>query len=243
MGWLQELFCTELKRELDNAQNEIKNLENTLSECESELMESKNLYNELQAQFVTQGTELNRIKDAYNDAIKALSKSIEIPDISEILRQAVDNGFEKAVDPPNEENPTNNTMYGFLYDVETSDPHYYSYDKATWKLILDLIQPEVKKVVGFGRSEIADCDNFAYTTAIFTALAFNNANKAYQGAIGVAEGHYDPEITAAHAFNVVLLNDNQMLTYEPYSNNWLGFTDVVNTESLKYKVRKINFSN
>ena len=59
----------------------------------------------------------------------------------------------------------------------------------------------------------------------------------------MAEGHYDPDIKTTHAFNVIFLNDNLMMTIEPYSNRWLGKTDEVNEESLRYKVRKINFSN
>lgn len=243
MGWLQEIFCAELRRELVNAQSAIEDLEKKISESESTLQESKDQYSEVHTQYETQKDESDRLKVAYNDAIKALSNAIEIPDISEILRQAVDNGFQKKVDPPNEVNPTLNKMYGLLYDVETSDNIYYAYDDASWKQILDLIHPEVKKAVGFGSSEIADCDNYAYTTAVFTALAFNKARKKYQGAIGVAEGHYDPDISTTHAFNVVLLDDNRMLSYEPYSNNWLGDTDIVNTGSLRYKVRKVNFSN
>jgi hypothetical protein len=243
MRWLQELFCGEIRIELIRAQNTIENLENTLSTLESILQDSNKQLSELQAQFAIQMDELDRLKVAYNDAIKALSNTIEIPDITEILRQAVNNGFQKKVDPANEVNPLNNKMYGFLYDVETSDNFYYAYNDATWIQILNLIQPVVKKAVGFGSGEIADCDNYAYTTAIFTSLAFNKANKKYQGALGVAEGHYDPAISATHAFNVVLLNDNHMATYEPYNNKWIGITEVVNTESLKYKVRKINFTN
>jgi hypothetical protein len=243
MGWLQELFCGALNRELTNALNDLKKIENNLSICESELMKSKNQYNELNQEYEHQKNELNRLKSTYNDAIKALSNAIEIPDISMILSQAVNSGVEKKVDPPNEVNPVKNKMYGFIYDIETSDNIYYAYDHSTWKQILNLIQPLVKKVVGFGSSELADCDNYAYTTAVFTALAFNKAKKKYQGCIGVAEGYYDPSLSATHAFNVVFLNDNQMMTYEPYNNNWIGLTDVVNTQSLKYKVRKINFSN
>lgn len=243
MGWLQELFCCDLRRELISTQNVNESLENALGVCESALHDSKNQYSELHAQYITHKDELDRLKVAYNEAIKALSNAIEIPDVSWILRQAVNNGTQKKVDPPNEVNPATNKMYGFLYDVETSDNVYYAYNEDTWKQILDLIQPTVKKVVGFGSSEIADCDNYAYTTAIFTALAFNKAKKKYQGAIGVAEGYYDPEISATHAFNIVLLNNNQMLTFEPYNNKWIGITEIVNTESLKYKVRKVNFTN
>jgi hypothetical protein len=243
MRWLQELFCGALRRELSEAINEIKELENNLSLHESELIESKNQYRELNEEYDNQKNELDRLKITYNDAIKALSNAIEIPDISLILYNAVNTGVEKKVDPPNEVNPINNKMYGFIYEIETSDNFYYAYDHSTWKQILDLIQPLVKKAVGFGSSELADCDNYAYTTAIFTALAFNKAKKNYQGAIGVAEGYYDPRLSATHAFIVVILNDNQMMTYEPYNNNWIGNTEVVNTQSLKYKVRKINFSN
>jgi hypothetical protein len=242
-GWLQELFCADLRRELDKAQSTIEDLENKLGESESAYKESEDQYSELHADYTAQKDELDRLKVAYNDAIKALSNAVEIPDISKFLEQAVDDGSEKKVDPPNLVNPATGKMYGLLYDVETSDNIYFAYDEGSWRQVLDLIHPEVKKVVGFGSSEIADCDNYAYTTAVFTALAFNKAGKRYQGAIGVAEGHYDPEISTTHAFNVVVLEDDRMFSYEPYSNKWLGDSDTVNTGSLKYKVRKINFSN
>ena len=242
-GWLQEIFCAELRRELVNAQSVIEDLEKKLGESEVTLLESQDQNSELNAQYETQKNELERLKVAYNDAIKALSNAVQIPDISLILEQAVDDGLQKNVDPPNLVNPATGKMYGLLYDVETSDNIYHAYDEASWKQVLDLIHPEVKKAVGFGSSEIADCDNYAYTTAVFTALAFNKAGKRHQGAIGVAEGYYDPSISTTHAFNVVLLDDDRMLSYEPYSNNWLGDTDIVNTGSLKYKVRKINFTN
>lgn len=242
-GWLQEIFCADLRKELVNAQSAIRELEDKLSESESAYKESEDQFNELYAEYTAQKDELDRLKFAYNDTIKALSIAVEIPDISTILEQAVDEGSQKKVDPPNLVNPATGKMYGLLYDVETSDNIYYAYDEGSWKQVLDLIHPEVKKAVGFGSSEIADCDNYAYTTAVFTALAFNKAGKRYQGAIGVAEGYYDPGISSTHAFNVVILDDDSMLSYEPYNNNWLGDTDTVNAGSLKYKVRKINFSN
>lgn len=242
-GWLQEIFCTELKKELDNVKTTIGELEDKLSESESAHKESETKYCELHADYTTMRDELDRLKTAYDDAIKALSNAVEIPDVSEILEQAVNDETEKKVDPPNLVNPASGKMYGLIYDVETSDNVYYAYNEGSWKQVLDMIHPEVKKAVGFGSSEIADCDNYAYTTAVFTALAFNKADKRYQGAIGVAEGYYDQDIKTTHAFNVVILDDDRMLTYEPYSNKWLGDTDIVNTGANKYKVRKINFSN
>lgn len=242
-GWLQDIFCAKLKKELDNVKTTIRELEDKLGESELAHKESEDKYSELQADYTTLKDELDRLKTAYDDAIKSLSNAVEIPDISEILEQAVKDGTEKKVDPPNLVNPAAGKMYGLIYDVETSDNFYYAYDEGPWRQVLDLIHPEVKKAVGFGRSEMADCDNYAYTTAVFTALAFNKADKRYQGAIGVAEGYYDQDIKTTHAFNVVILDDDRMLTYEPYSNTWLGDTDIVNTGANKYKVRKINFSN
>jgi len=235
-SWLQDILCPKLKKELDNVKITIRELEDKLGESEEK-------YSELQADYTTLKDELDRLKTAYDDAIKSLSNAVEIPDISEILEQAVKDGTEKKVDPPNLVNPAAGKMYGLIYDVETSDNFYYAYNEGPWRQVLDLIHPEVKKAVGFGRSEMADCDNYAYTTAVFTALAFNKADKRYQGAIGVAEGYYDQDIKTTHAFNVVILDDDRMLTYEPYSNTWLGDTDIVNTGANKYKVRKINFSN
>ncbi len=242
-GWLQDIFCAELKKELDNVKTTIRELEDKLGESDSAHRESETKYSELHADNTALRDELDRLKAAYDDAIKALSNAVEIPDVSEILEQSVNDETEKEVDPPNLVNPAAGKMYGFIYDVATSDNVYYAYDEDSWKQVLDLIHPEVKKAVGFGSSEIADCDNYAYTTAVFTALAFNKAGKRYQGAIGVAEGYYDQDIKTTHAFNVVILDDDRMLTYEPYSNKWLGDTDVVNTGANKYKVRKINFSN
>ncbi len=242
-GWLQDIFCAELRKELDNVKTTIRELEDKLGESESAHRESETKYSELQADNTTLRDELDRLKAAYDDAIKALSNAVEIPDVSKILEQAVNDETEKEVDPPNLVNPAAVKMYGFIYDVATSDNVYYAYDEDSWKQVLDMIHPEVKKAVGFGSSEIADCDNYAYTTAVFTALAFNKAGKRYQGAIGVAEGYYDQDIKTTHAFNVVILDDDRMLTYEPYSNTWLGDTDIVNTGANKYKVRKINFSN
>jgi len=242
-GLLQDIFCAELKKELDNVKTTITELEDKLSESESAHKESEDGYSELQADYNTLRDELDRLKVAYDDAIKALSNAVEIPDVSEILEQAVNDGTEKKVDPPNLVNPAAGKMYGLIYDVETSDNVYHAYDEGSWRQVLDMIHAEVKKAVGFGSSEIADCDNYAYTTAVFTALAFNKAGKRYQGAIGVAEGYYDQDIKTTHAFNVVILDDDRMLTYEPYSNKWLGDTDIVNTGANKYKVRKINFSN
>lgn len=235
-SWLHDIVCPKLKKELDNVKTTIRELEDKLGESEEK-------YSELQADYTTLKDELDRLKTAYDDAIKSLSNAVEIPDISEILEQAVKDGTEKKVDPPNLVNPAAGKMYGLIYDVETSDNFYYAYNEGPWRQVLDLIHPEVKKAVGFGRSEMADCDNYAYTTAVFTALAFNKADKRYQGAIGVAEGYYDQDIKTTHAFNVVILDDDRMLTYEPYSNTWLGDTDIVNTGANKYKVRKINFSN
>ena len=243
MSFLEDVFCSELKKKLERAEMEKGELQKRIIELENSIGESDNKYNALLAQYEAQNAELDRLKVAYDDLVKAMGKAVTIPDISEILSQAETDGVRKQVDPPNEKHPGLNKLYGFIYDIETSDNYYYAYDEATWRQILELVHPEVKKAVGFGSGEVSDCDNYAYTTAIFAALAFNKAGSRYQGALGVAEGHYDPDIKTTHAFNVIFLNDNLMMTIEPYSNRWLGKTDEVNEESLRYKVRKINFSN
>lgn len=133
---MQELFCADIRRELDKAQSTIEDLEKKLSESESAYEESIDQYSELNADYTTQKDELDRLKVAYNDAIKALSNAVEIPDISLILEQAVDNGSQKEVDPPNLVNPSTGKMYGLIYDVETSDNIYYAYDDASWKQVL-----------------------------------------------------------------------------------------------------------
>ena len=98
----------------------------------------------------------------------------------------------------------------------------------------------VKKAVGFRHSEIADCDNFSYTTLVFTALVFIEASKHLQGAIGVAYGEFSAAIGTTHAFNVVLLNNDVMLSYEPYTGDWLGTADEAVDVADKYKIRRIN---
>ena len=243
MSWLEDMFCAEVKKQLEKTQTEKEELQRRIDELENSLQESNNQHSVLLAQHEAQEAEFDRLKAAYDDIVKAMGKSVNIPDISGILSQAEENGVRKQIDPPNEKHPTLNKMYGFIYEIVTSDNYYYAYNEATWRQILELVHPEVKKAVGFGSGEVSDCDNYAYTTAIFTALAFNKAGSRYQGAIGVAEGHYDPAISTTHAFNVILLDDNIMMTVEPYSNRWLGKTDDVNNDSLRYKVRKINFAN
>ena len=243
MSWLEDAFCSEIKKQLKIAQMDMAELQRKIGSLETSLQEANNQYNVLQAQYEIQIDELNRAKEAHKKAISALGKAVTIPDISDILSEAEASGARKQIDPPNERHPTLGKMYGFIYKIDASDNYYYAYDEATWRQILERVHPEMKKAVGFGGTEASDCDNYANTTAVFTTLAFNKAKSPYQGAIGVAEGHYDPEISTTHAFNVILLNDNVMMTYEPYSGKWLGVTDEVNTQSLRYKVRKIKFSN
>ena len=86
--WLQEILCAELRRELINAESAIEDLKKKLGESELALQKSIDKYSELLTQGTTQKNELDRLKIAYNDAIKALSNAGEIPDISKILEQA-----------------------------------------------------------------------------------------------------------------------------------------------------------
>ncbi len=243
MSWLEEFFCIEVKRRLSQAQTEKADLQKKINDLETSLQDAGSQNNVLQSKYDVQTEELERLKEAHKKTLQALGKAVTIPDISAILSQAELNGVRKQVDPPNERHPTLDKMYGFIYEINASDNLYYAYDEATWAEILKLVHPEMKKAVGFGGTEASDCDNYANTLAVFTTLAFNKAKSPYQGAIGVAEGHYDPAISTTHAFNVIFLNNNEMLTYEPYNGKWLGKTDEVNNESLRYKVRKINFSN
>ena len=203
---IRSWFCSDLLAQLSTLESQISTLEDRISELENDIQEANNQHNALLAQYEAQTAELESLRDDYAAAITATSEAVNIPDISNIIDQAA---VEVQLDPPNENHPTLNRLYGFIYDIETSDNEYYAYDEQTWKDILEAIHPEMKKAVGFGGTEAAECDNYAYTTAIFTALAFNKAGKNYQGAIGVAEGHYDPAIATTHAFNVILLDEKQ----------------------------------
>ncbi|TRO53391.1 hypothetical protein E2P71_06285 [Candidatus Bathyarchaeota archaeon] len=218
-------------------------LKNEKAELETAIREAQNQYSILETQFETQTDEYSLLQEAHQKALVDLSKAVIIPDISNLLSQAEQNGIRKQVFPPNERHPVTDKMYGSMYEVSISDNDYYTYDKNTWVDILKQVQPVMKQVVGFGGTEASDCDNYANTLAVFTTLAFNKAKAKFQGAIGVAVGYFDTDIGTTHAFNVILLNDYTMWTYEPYSGDWLGVTDTVNTQSQKYNVRKINFSN
>ena len=101
-----------------------------------------------------------------------------------------------------------------------SDLSYYAFPEETWMNILTPIQAEVKKKLGFPKSEINDCDNWTLTMCAFIAIAFRDAGLDKQGA-------FLKLISKPHSYCGFMLPDYKIRVYEPMSGKvvgWLGET-------------------
>ena len=136
---------------------------------------------------------------------KALSKSWEIPDISDFIkdRTQYDPWIDDRIDG---------------LELEIADRFYYTFSDGMWKSILAKCYLSVRKAQETWVREVGDCDNWAeamhYTVTNATFKA--TPRPAHQSAIAIAWS-----FTGAHAYNAFVAND-AIYIYEPQNGEIKG---------------------
>jgi len=198
----------------------------SLEECLNQIDQAKERIHQLELENVTIHKELRKLQrdlDYFRRRtdllLKALGEAIEIPDISEYVK-------ERTLVKPYE-------MDVFKgYDLLCADPEYYAFPKKAWEKILSLVYQQVKKILGAWRKEIRNCDNWALVTATFVALACDKAGLDRQGAFAVVWSR-------KHAFDLAVCSDDRPWLEEPQQGLFVGVLskDAVET----YRAWKIWF--
>lgn len=125
------------------------------------------------------------------------------------------------------------------YDVRPADDEYYLLPIEKWGEILAPIQAEVKESLKRWRTNVSDCDDWAYVMGAVVTQYFAKSGVSRQGAFMIVW-----DITGAnrHAYNAFIDTDKNVWIYEPqdgtiigklgetpdpYDSNWLWFPGAV----------------
>ena len=263
MKWLRDLVCPEYDNLLEDSGN-LTQLKANISESHvgddveheldtgspsyveavrSALKKSEQITHDLGMQISTMTFKIEGLELSYKTALKQLSSAFIFPDVSVVLRDATSAELQGTEDVCNVRNPETGQFYGFEgIKMSSRDHEYYTYPLDTWRDLLDIVQPAVDTTIGMSAPEVADCDNWSYTTAVYMGTAFHDARKHKQGAIAVASGKYDPAIKATHAYIIVMTKDLQLWVYEPQTNTFIGEHDDPGLP-LKYQTLEMEFIN
>lgn len=244
MNFWENLFCGRLKTEneqlkialadkdtsLAEAQEKIKTLEEDVKTLTSD-------YAELQDEL---GEALVKIKDLEADVAwyvnrvkgleEALAASITIPDIAGLLDDT--SGIVEPYQHP-ELGRVDSVTKKMIYDLEVGDLQYLTWSKDVWLAVIELIRPEVKKVLGIVKPEISDCENWAATMSNFIAHAFRNAGLDKQGAVFIAWSR-------KHAYNGFVDLDGKAWIFDPMFTEYL-IGELGSTPEPMYKTTDIWF--
>jgi hypothetical protein len=208
LGWLESLssfFCGgSLKDERIRQQDEqIKSLSLSLVECgrkrdgfESESIRLQSLADSL----------VSRCESAEADAARfyaELGKAIKVPDIAPVGGSLVDPW-----------GMTPSQWVGVRPQL-LSDNKYLAYPEEEWLRILTPVQAEVKRVLGFPRSEVNDCDNWTNATIFLVQEVFRRAGLSHQGA-------FLKLLSKAHSYCGFMMPDLSVRVYDPMSGGVVG---------------------
>lgn len=230
-GVLSSLLCgssgSALEERVRQQDSQIKALSLGLIECGREKDALDGERHRLQ---VLCDEEVARREAAEGDAARfydELEKSVRVVDVSGFL------GNGAVVDPW----VMTSQQWRGVQPVLISDLGYYAFPEEDWVNILAPIQVEVKRVLGFPKSEVKDCDNWSLTMCDMVSLAFMRAGLNRQGA-------FMKLLSKPHSYCGFMLPDYTVKVYEPMSGavvGWLGATGAGGYGEDTYKTEQAFF--
>ena len=217
VDWIRHFLCPEisiLTKEIDECRKSKDKLLNELDKYKSLVGNLKDEIDKLKNENKKLQEDLDYFKHRTDLLLQALGESIQIPDISEYIK-------EKTLIKPYELDAFKD------YDLLCADYEYYAFPRKAWIEILNLIHQQVKKILGSWRKEIANCDNWALVTCTMVYLAFDKAGLDRQGAISIAWSR-------THAYNNYIPSDDlRTWLYEPQGNTHVGILSKDAVETYK----------
>lgn len=224
IDWLKSFICPEIsllmeevdewRKSYEKLSHKIKEYKSTIDKLNNEIANLNTEIDKLKNENKKLQEDLNYFKHRTDLLLQALGESIQIPDISEYVK-------EKTLIKPYELDAFKD------YDLLCADYEYYAFPRKAWIEILNLIHQQVKKILGSWRKEIANCDNWALVTCTIAYLAFDKAGLDRQGAISIAWSR-------THAYNNYIPSDDlRTWLYEPQSNTHVGILSKDAVETYK----------
>lgn len=186
-----------LKLDLSRLESEIGGLMEEADECEADLI----------------GMEA-KAKAAETSAIRLqemLDRSIRPPAILFTLL-----GSMREVDPWK----MTQEQWKGVQPLHISDDIYLAYSESDWMMILDPVRAEVKRVLGFPKAEVNDCDNWSNAMIFLVQEVFRRGGQRRQGA-------FMKLASKAHSYCGFMMPDMSIRVYDPMNGKvvgWLGET-------------------
>ncbi len=210
MSWivkvLRDIFCGKMREDYEEMLEKYKA---QLDECSKNMKEMINSIASLKAQIEELNKQIEELeedvkywRDRAEHFMNALSKAVEIPDISDLI------GEKEIVKPWTEFNWKG-------YDFLAPDVEYYAFPKEVWEEILSRVYKEKEEHFGEWKREVFDCDDHALTMASLVVMTFEKAKLDRQGAFFII---WSPR----HAYNGFIDNTRRIWIYEPQTNEIVG---------------------
>ena len=215
LEFLSALFCGKQREEIRKLELGYDYVQTTLHTCKQERQEllqqfltctkekiQQNLDHQEQVSQLNE--EVHRLRNIEILLDAALAKAVVVPDISDII----DEDSLMTIMPYNEPQYRD-------YELHFADWGYHVFPHDVWMQILSKVHVEIEKVLISWVTDISDCDNWSFSTADVTSLAFKKATLNKQGAFPVIWSH-------THAYNGFITDTFETYIYEPQNNTVIG---------------------
>ena len=188
-----------------------------LQQCENErnqLSADAELY---ASQLIACRDELKRLQKLCDGYITSIEENCsELVKLKQMLTDAV---TIPNITPQNGVNVYPFTMTQDMWHrvtpVTISDTEYLAFTEDEWLNILTPCQAEVKRVLGFPKSEVSDCENWTNALIFLVQEVFRRGGYPLQGA-------FMKLLSKKHSYCGFMLPDYSIKVYEPMNGRVVG---------------------
>lgn len=244
LGLLEAVFCGRVSSEGDRLKREISDLGGRLDDALGDVLRYKERLEKKTADYKAERdrrraaeSDRNSFERKYEAGLTKIARlEAEVEKLEadvewfEERRKTLEKALQDATvipDIPLDEESL--TLYDFsddlaahlfgAYDVRPADDRYYLLPYEKWVEILTPIQAEVKESLVRWRTNVSDCDDWAYVMGGIVTQYFAKAGVSCQGAFMII---WDITGENRHAYNGFIDDEKNVWVYEPQSGEIIG---------------------
>lgn len=197
------LFGSSDKKNLQTCLDEKSKLSADLTECESQLTQCRDETKRLQRLCEDYVSSLEAKESELVKVNQRLTDAITIPSVSPVGGVTV---YPYDMTPAQWKGAT---------PLVISDTRYLAYTEDEWVKTLSPLQSEVKRVLGFPKNDVSDCENWTNAMIFIVQETFRRGGYPLQGA-------FLKLLSKPHSYCGYMLPDYTIKVYEPMNGETVG---------------------